>query len=94
LIQKLQTAWSELDFTVEEVINLLETLGTIQLTLQNKNDKTKNITINNIPTPRKDIEQLFKLAKIEIPEITPAGKTKKIKSAQQKSTKNHPNLKK
>jgi hypothetical protein len=76
LIQKLRELWGGLDGTVEEKIRLLETLGTIQLQFPNQNDKSKNITINSVPTPREEIAELFRLANIPAPEIVPAGKTK------------------
>jgi hypothetical protein len=91
LIQKLQAAWNELDMTVEEGLNLLETLGTIQITFQDKIDESKNIVINNIPTPRTEIEKLFNLVNVPIPEITPSGKKQKnCNCGQQKKSKKSP----
>jgi hypothetical protein len=43
LIQKLRGYWSELDMTVEEGSELLETLGTLKVKLDG------NITVNHIP---------------------------------------------
>jgi hypothetical protein len=80
-----------LDITVEEGLNLLETSGTIQITFQDKIDESKNIVINNIPTPRKEIEKLFNLVNVPIPEITPSGKkTKNCNCGQQKKSKKSP----
>jgi hypothetical protein len=44
---------------------------------QDKSDESKNITINDIPNPRKEIKKLFNLANVPIPEITSAGKKQK-----------------
>ena len=65
LIQKLRACWGELDMTVEEGIELLETLCTVQVQLDG------NIPALYVPKPRKEIEQLFTLANIPIPEIFP-----------------------
>ncbi|MDR1924714.1 MAG: hypothetical protein LBQ66_10085 [Planctomycetaceae bacterium] len=65
--------------TVEEGIRLLETLetlGTIQLQLPNQKNKSKNVTINSVPTPRGEVAELFRLVNIPAPEFVPAGKIK------------------
>jgi hypothetical protein len=74
LIQKLQTAWGELDLTVEEGINLLETLCTVRIQLTAPKENSNPITINRVPEPREDIQQLFQLANISNPEVLPARK--------------------
>jgi hypothetical protein len=84
LIQKLRECWGGLDLTVEEGIRLLETLGTIQLQFPNPNDKSKNITINSVPTPRAEIAELLRLANINAPEFVPAGKTKQANTVDSK----------
>jgi hypothetical protein len=64
---------------VEEGIRLLETLetlGTIQLQLPNQKNKSKNVTINSVPTPRGEVAELFRLVNIPAPEFVPAGKIK------------------
>jgi hypothetical protein len=76
LIQKLRGCWGTLDITVEEGIELLETLCTVEVQLDG------NIPALYVPNPRKEIEQLLTLANIPIPEILPAkikhqNKTKK-----------------
>ncbi|MDR2169299.1 MAG: hypothetical protein LBP59_04085 [Planctomycetaceae bacterium] len=66
-----------------------ETCDTITFAIKNKNDKIKKY--HNIPTPRKNVEKLFKLTNIEIPDRNHTRrKNKKIKSAQQKFTKKSP----
>ena len=65
LIQKLRKSWGELDIMIEEGIELLETLCTVQVQLDG------NIPALYVPKPRKEIEQLFTLANIPIPEILP-----------------------
>jgi hypothetical protein len=52
--------------TVEEGIELLETLGTVEIQLGS------NIPALYVPKPRKEIEQLLTLANISIPEIIPS----------------------
>jgi hypothetical protein len=75
LIQKLCECWGGLDLTVEEGIRLLETLGTIQLQLPNQKDKSKNVTINSVPTPREEVAELFRLVNIP-PRVRPRRKIK------------------
>jgi hypothetical protein len=65
--------------TVEEGIELLETLGTVEVQL----DGNISIPALYVPKPRKEIEQLLTLANIPIPEILPA----KIKSKPNTKTK-------
>ncbi|MDR2641499.1 MAG: IS1634 family transposase [Planctomycetaceae bacterium] len=65
LIQKLRESWGKLDMTVEEGIELLETLCTVEVQLNG------NIPALYVPKPRKEIEQLFTLTEIPIPEIFP-----------------------
>ncbi|MDR1384382.1 MAG: hypothetical protein LBJ67_11165 [Planctomycetaceae bacterium] len=77
LIQKLREYWNTLDMTVEEGIELLKTLCTVEIQLDG------NIPALYVPKPRKEIEQLLTLANIPIPEILPA----KIKSKHQNKTK-------
>ncbi|MDR0611194.1 MAG: hypothetical protein LBG58_13875 [Planctomycetaceae bacterium] len=76
LIQKLRNSWEELDMTVEEGIELLETLCTVKVKLDD------NISAHRIPMPRQDINQLFTLANIPLPELLP---TKKITLAKTKT---------
>ncbi|MDR1384671.1 MAG: hypothetical protein LBJ67_12635 [Planctomycetaceae bacterium] len=61
----------------EEGIELLETLGTVEVQLDG------NIPALYVPKPRKEIEQLLTLANIPILEILPA----KIKSKPNTKTK-------
>ncbi|MDR1382583.1 MAG: hypothetical protein LBJ67_01855 [Planctomycetaceae bacterium] len=69
--------WGTLDITVEEGIAFLETLGTVEVQLDD------NISALYVPKSRKEIEQLLTLANIPIPEILPA----KIKTKHQNKTK-------
>jgi hypothetical protein len=70
--------------TVEEGIELLETLCTVKVQLNG------NIPALYVPKPRKEIEQLFTLTEIPIPEIFPTklktkpNSTTKIKSVASK----------
>jgi transposase len=89
LIQKLREYWNTLDMTVEEGIELLETLCTVEVQLDG------NIPALYVPKPHKELEQLLTLANIPISEILPAKfKTKpntktKLKNVANKSkTKN------
>jgi hypothetical protein len=63
--------------TVEEGIELLKTLCTVEIQLDG------NIPALYVPKPRKEIEQLLTLANIPIPEILPA----KIKAKSNTKTK-------
>jgi hypothetical protein len=55
-----------LDMTVEEGIELLEMLGTVEVQLDG------NTPVLYVPKPHKDIEQLFNLANIPLPELLSA----------------------
>jgi transposase len=66
LIQKLRECWGGLDMTVEEGIERLKMLSTIRM-------QTNNITVQIIPKPPEDIEQLFTLANIPIPKVLPTN---------------------
>ncbi|MDR1478510.1 MAG: hypothetical protein LBJ00_06160 [Planctomycetaceae bacterium] len=70
LIQKLREYWNALDMTVEEGIDLLETLCTVDVQLDG------NIPALYVSKPRKELEQFLTLANIPTPEIIPS----KIKS--------------
>ncbi|MDR2346582.1 MAG: hypothetical protein LBE18_10990, partial [Planctomycetaceae bacterium] len=71
LLRQLRNSWEELDMTVEEGLELLETLCTLRVKLTGTDAKTP-IIINRVPEPREDLKQLFKLADIPYPEILPA----------------------
>ena len=73
LLRQLRKSWGELDMTVEEGLELLETLCTIRVQLIEP-DTTNPIIVNRVPEPREDIQQLFQLADIPTPEILPAKK--------------------
>lgn len=77
LIQELRGYWSTLDMTVEEGIELLETIGTVNVKLDS------NCTALYIPKPQKEIQLLFSLTNIPIPDIIPS----KIKSKPNTKTK-------
>jgi hypothetical protein len=72
LVRKLRKSWRELDMTVEEGLELLETLCTTRFQWNTSDKNTTPIIINRVPEPREDIRQLFQLADIPCPEILPA----------------------
>ncbi|MDR1383546.1 MAG: hypothetical protein LBJ67_06840 [Planctomycetaceae bacterium] len=79
LIQKSRDDWRNLDITVEEGTELLETLCSVEAQLDG------NILALYIPKPRKEIEQLLTLANIPISEIIPAKIKSKLKNVANKS---------
>jgi transposase len=90
LIQKLRECWGGLDMTVEEGIERLKTLCTLRMQTDN------NITVQIIPKPSEDIEQLFTLANIPPPEVLPTHPATRpnTKSKLNKKVSNKKNTKK
>jgi transposase len=69
-LQKLRDSCKNLDMTVEEGLQLLETLCTTKIQFSDK--ESNSATIQKVPNPREDIQQLFVLSAIPLPVILPA----------------------
>jgi hypothetical protein len=64
IIKELSKRWKDLDLTVEEGIKNLTTLCTMEV-------KINEHSYNQIPTPNKLLQQLFKTANVAVPEVLP-----------------------
>jgi len=64
IVHELQNLWVDMDLTVEEGINLLKEIDCRKI-------KVGEITLNQIPEPRDLGQELFKKAKVILPETLP-----------------------
>jgi transposase len=65
IIAELTRCWHDLDLTVAEGIDELASLCMTTVTIKNQ------VKINQVPTPRHSVRELFKAAKITIPKVLP-----------------------
>ena len=65
IIAELTRYWHDLDLTVAEGINELASLCMTTVSIKGQ------VRINQIPTPRQSVRELFKAAKITIPKVLP-----------------------
>jgi transposase len=63
VVHELQQKWASIDVTVEEGINALSHLCSIEVKL------TDHTTINQIPEPTSDIRKLFEMSGVAIPSV-------------------------
>ena len=64
LVRELREAWREVDATVEECLRSLSSLCGVRVTVQ-------GIEIYQIPSPRAELRQLFKLSGVQVPMVFP-----------------------
>jgi len=65
IIAELTRCWHDLDLTVAEGIDELASLCMTTVTIKDQ------VRINQIPTPRHSVRELFKAAKVTIPKVLP-----------------------
>lgn len=77
IIKELSKRWKDLDLTVEEGIENLATLCTMEVKINER-------TYNQIPIPNNLLQQLFKTASVTVPEVLPKASLGKSKVATRK----------
>lgn len=70
IVKELAHCWCELDLTPSEGVKELASLCMTEVTIE------KQTTINQVPTPRESVRQLFAAAGVEIPLVLPSRGTK------------------